>query len=119
MSPDIDTSTQFKVLSHVAMHSAKDLTGLFDKSPAWWSMPHSIRKLLPEERVCVVPFEDGQETAVAEAEALELVADAVEMVEDAEMLIRDDEAVETALDELDLAASEDEAEESTSLAPRT
>ena len=67
----------------------------------------------------MVPSEDGQETAVAEAEAVELVTEAVDVVRDAEPLVRDEEAVETALEELEVAARVEDTEDSTSLAPRT
>jgi hypothetical protein len=51
MLPDKATSTHESVVSHVVTHSAKELTALLDRSPPWWSIPHSMRNELPEATV--------------------------------------------------------------------
>jgi hypothetical protein len=110
MSPDKETSTHEAVASQAAMHSAKDLTGLLVRSPPWWSMPHSMRNEAPDARVYVVASSDGQETAVALAEALELT------------LVDDSETVDEAEDEVLEADAEllaDELDDTSSLAPQT
>ena len=49
--------------AQASIHAAKELTLSDVKSPPAWSMPHSMRKLLPPE-VTVVPFDAGQDTLV-------------------------------------------------------
>ena len=66
--------------AQASIHAAKELTLSDVKSPPAWSMPHSMRKLLPPE-VTVVPFDAGQDTLVGAVDpvgvALVIVPDAV------------------------------------------